>query len=277
VALLLFAWQELADPERANPRVVAGFVVVYDVAQLLDALWFGAGWFARGDGFEVYSSLLARLSPWGRRTDGRLVLRNPLDGADGLRRERGLAAVVVVLVGSTAFDGVTRTQWWQSGFGKQGDAVMGPPTLGLLVTVAIVAALYVAATTAAGRIAGTPDAPDAYAHSVIPIAAGYAIAHYFSLLLLDGQSTWILASDPFARGWDLLGTIGNAVDYTAVGTRTISLVQVAAFVVGHIVGVILAHDRAVKVATGVKARTSQYPLLAVMVTFTIGGLYLLLG
>jgi hypothetical protein len=277
VALLVFAWLELAFPERANPRVVAGFVVVYAVAQLLAALWFGAGWFARGDGFEVYSSLLARLSPWGRRTDGRLVLRNPLDGADGLRRERGLAAVVVVLVGSTAFDGVTRTQWWQSGFGKQGDAVMGPPTLGLLVTVAIVAALYVAATTAAGRIAGTPDAPDAYAHSVIPIAAGYAIAHYFSLLLLDGQSTWILASDPFARGWDLLGTIGNAVDYTAVGTRTISLVQVAAIVVGHIVGVILAHDRAVKVATGVKARTSQYPLLAVMVTFTIGGLYLLLG
>jgi hypothetical protein len=277
VALLVFAWLELAYPERADPRVVAGFIVLYAVGQLLAALWFGAGWFARGDGFEVYASLLARLAPWGRRTDGRLVLRNPLDGADGLPRERGLAAVVVVLVGSTAFDGLTRTQWWQSGFGKQGDAVMGPPTLGLLVTVTLVAALYVAATTAAGRIAGTADAPDVYAHSVVPIAAGYAIAHYFSLLLLDGQSTWILASDPFGRGWDLFGTIGNAVDYTAVGTRTISLVQVGAIVGGHIVGVILAHDRAVKVASGVKARTSQYPLLAVMVTFTVGGLYLLLG
>ncbi|MCU1674151.1 MAG: conserved rane protein of unknown function [Frankiales bacterium] len=277
VALLAFAELELALPDRSNPRVIAGFVLVYSVGQLLAALWFGAGWFARGDGFEVWSTLLGRLSPWGRRTDGRLVLRSPLDGADGQPPVRGLAAVVVVLLGSTAFDGVTRTQWWQNGPGIRGDAVVGPPTLGLLGVLAVVAVLYLGATGVAGRIAGTPDASATYAHSVIPIAAGYAVAHYFSLLLLDGQSTWILASDPFGRGWDLFGTLGNAVDYRAVGTRTISVVQVVAIVVGHVVGVVLAHDRAVRVARGVAARTSQYPLLAVMVVFTCGGLYLLLG
>jgi hypothetical protein len=277
VWLLAFAWLELALPGRARPHTVVGFLVIYAIGQLLAALWFGERWFARGDAFEVYSSLLGRLSPWGRRTDGRLVVRSPLNGLDGLPRDRGLAAVVIALVGSTAFDGVTRTEWWQSGPGVKGDAVLLPPTIGLFAVVAIVAGLYVGATSIAGRIAGTEDAPNVYAHTVVPIAAGYAIAHYFSLLALDGQRTWILASDPFDQGWNLFGTAGRAVDYSAVSSRTISTVQVGAIVLGHVLGVVLAHDRAVKVARGVAARTSQYPLLAVMVVFTVSGLYLLLG
>jgi len=280
VALLAYTWLELAYPGRQDPRHIALFLLAYSLAQLLAALWFGAGWFARADGFEVYSTLLGRLAPLGRRDDGRLVLRSPLDGAAGLRTERGLAAVVVVLVGSTAFDGLTRTTYWQNGPGNAGDARSLPQTLGLALMVALVAGLYVGATALAGWLSGIRDGPAEYAHSVIPIAAGYAIAHYFSLLLLDGQQTWILASDPFGRGADLFGTAANVVDYRAVSPRTISTVQVLAIVVGHVLGVVLAHDRAVRLgqrAGPVRARTSQYPLLAVMVTFTVGGLVLLLG
>jgi hypothetical protein len=256
------------------------YIVLYAIVQLAAALWYGEEWFARGDGFEVYSTLLGRLSPFGRREDGVLVVRNPLDGAAGLREEAGLAAVVVVLVGSTAFDGLTRTTWWQNGPGVAGDAATRPQVVGLVTMLAVVTLLYVGATLLAGRSSGIDDGPTRYAHSVIPIAAGYAIAHYFSLLMLDGQLTYILASDPFDRGWDLFGTAQNAVDYTAVSPRTISLVQVAAIVGGHIVGVVLAHDRAVLLAGPSRravARISQYPLLAVMVTFTLGGLFLLLG
>ena len=276
-ALLAFCWFELAYPERSTPAKVGTFLVVYSLVQLAAALYFGAGWFARGDGFEVYSTLLGRLSPLGRRADGRLVLRSPLDGAAGLATTRGLAAVVVVLVGTTAFDGLTRTTFWQNGPGISGDARSLPQLIGLTLMVALVAGLYVLATTVAGRVAGIDNGPAVYAHSVIPIAAGYAIAHYFSLLLLDGQLTWILASDPFQHGLNLFGTAANAVDYTAVSPRTISVVQVLAIVVGHVVGVVLAHERAVTVSSGYKARTAQYPLLLVMVFFTIGGLLLLLG
>jgi hypothetical protein len=144
----------------------------------------------------------------------------------------------------------------------------------------LVATLYLVATRLAARGSATTNGPGDYAHSLLPIAAGYAIAHYFSLLMLDGQLTYILASDPFGRGWDLFGTAGNAVDYTAVSPRTISLVQVAAIVGGHILGVVLAHDRAVRLAGAghrAQARVSQYPLLGVMVIFTLGGLFLLLG
>lgn len=55
------------------------------------------------------------------------MLRSPLDGADGTPVLPGLSPVVVVLVGSTGFDGTTRTAWWQTGFGLQGDAVERAP------------------------------------------------------------------------------------------------------------------------------------------------------
>jgi hypothetical protein len=276
-ALLLYSWLELAYPERSEPSTVGLFLVLYGVAQLLAALVFGPGWFARGDGFEVYSTLLGRLAPIGRRSDGRLVFRNPLDGAAETPPVPGLAAVVVVLLGGTAFDGITRTQWWRFGPGGVNDAAGLVATLTLLGTVALVAALYAAATALSGRISGAAAGPAMYAHSLIPIAAGYAIAHYFSLLLLDGQRTWRLASDPFQTGLDLFGTAGNLIDYTAVSPRMISLVQVGAIVLGHVLGVVLAHDRAVRVASSRQALAAQYPLLVVMVVFTVGGLGLLLG
>jgi hypothetical protein len=279
VALLVFVWLELVLPGRAEPRTIGVFLVLYGVAQLVAALWFGSGWFARGDGFEVYSTLLGRMSPLGRRTDGRLVLRSPLDGMDGVRAERGLTAVVMVLIGSTGFDGLSRTQFWQAGPGRDAYLTAVPGTFGLLAMIALATLLFVGATLLAGAITGQSARaqPGLFAHTLIPIAAGYAIAHYFSLLLLDGQATWILASNPFGQdGVDVFGTYTNAIDYTAISPRAIANVQVGAIVLGHVVGVVLAHDRAVRVGTR-KATSGQLPLLAVMVAFTVGGLSLLLS
>ena len=278
VALLVFVWLELVLPGRAEPRTVGIFLVLYGVAQLVAGLWFGAGWYARGDAFEVYSTLLGRMSPFGRRADGQLVVRSPLDGIDGLRQERGLTAVVMVLIGSTGFDGLSRTQYWQAGPGQEAYLTAVPGTLGLLVMIAIATVLYVGATLLAGVLTGQPPRtqPGRYAHSLVPIAAGYAIAHYFSLLLLDGQATWILASNPFGRdGVDLFGTYSNAIDYTAVSPRAIANVQIGAIVLGHVLGVLLAHDRAVR--TPHRATTGQLPLVVVMIAFTVGGLSLLLS
>jgi len=279
VALLAFVWLELVLPGRAEPRTVGIFLVLYGVVQLVASLWFGAGWFARGDAFEVYSALLGRLSPFGRREDGRLVVRSPLDGVDGLRSERGLVAVVVVLIGSTAFDGLSRTQWWQEGPGRDAYLTAMPGTFGLLAMIALTALLFVGATALSGAVTGQlPWAqPAQYAHSLVPIAAGYAIAHYFSLLLIDGQATWILASNPFGRdGVDLFGTYGRAVDYTVVSPRTIANVQVGAVVLGHVLGVVLAHDRAVRLTLR-RAVVGQLSLVVLMVAFTVGGLSLLLS
>jgi hypothetical protein len=145
--------------------------------------------------------------------------------------------------------------------------------------IALTAALYIGATLLCGKVSGhrAVAQPGWFAHSLIPIAAGYAIAHYFSLLLLDGQTTWILASNPFGTdGVNLFGTYDNAIDYTRVSPRTIANVQVSAIVLGHVVGVVLAHDRAVR-AGAHRMISGQLPLVAVMIAFTVGGLSLLLS
>jgi hypothetical protein len=275
--IVVFLWLELVYPGRAEPWSVAVFLVGYAVVQLALALRFGEEWFAQGDGFEVYSTLIARLSPWGRRDDGRLVLRNPLASATATPTVPGLAAVVVVLLGSTAFDGLSRTVFWQTGPGEANDVLSG--TLGLAVMIALVAALYVLGARLSGRLAGQREAiqPRRYAATVIPIAVGYTVAHYFSLLMLDGQTTWILASNPFGlAGVDLFGTYDHTVNLTAVSADAIALVQVCAVVLGHVVGVTLAHERALLSARRARA-SDQLPLVIVMVLFTVGGLGLLFG
>ena len=274
-ALSVFVWLELVYSERTDPRTVGIFLVLYSVAQLIASLWFGERWFSRGDAFEVYSTLLGRLSPFGRRDDGRLALRNPLRNTATLAQERGLAAVAVVLVGSTAFDGLSRTTYWTQGPGEANDDLSG--TLGLVVMIGIAALLYVGGTAANGRLAREDPRvqPRLYAHSMIPIALGYSIAHYFSLLLLDGQATWILASNPFGvDGVDIFGTYGNAINYTLLSTSTIAYVQTAAIVLGHILGVVLAHDAALRAKREARA-SEQLPLVAAMIGFTVGGLALL--
>jgi hypothetical protein len=277
VALFCFLWLELVYPDRAEPTTVAVFLIGYAAIQLALALWFGEDWFAAGDGFEVYSAVIARLSPWGRRDDGRLVLRNPLVNATVAPSGRGLAGVVVVLLGSTAFDGLSRTVFWQTGPGAANDSLSG--TVGLLLMIGLVAGLYVLGARLSGRAAGQPQRiqPRRYAGTVVPIALGYTVAHYFSLFLLDGQTTWILASNPFGlAGVDLFGTYGNVVDLTAVSSDVIALVQVGAIVTGHVVGVTLAHERALISARRPRA-SDQLPLVIVMVLFTLGGLGLLFG
>ena len=276
-SLLVFLWLELVLPTRAEPTTVAVFLLGYAAVHLALAQWFGEGWVSRGDAFEVYSTLIARLSPWGRRDDGRLVLRSPLTNASAAPAEPGLAAVVVVLLGSTAFDGLSRTVFWQTGPGAADDTLSG--TLGLLAMIALVGALYVVGTRLSGRLAGQPldVQPQRYAGTVVPIVVGYTVAHYFSLLALDGQTTWILASNPFGlAGVDLFGTYGNRIDLTAVGPDAIALVQVGAVVLGHVLGVTLAHERALLSARRARA-SDQLPLVVVMVLFTLGGLGLLFG
>ncbi|MGY1651908.1 hypothetical protein [Geodermatophilus sp. SYSU D01119] len=275
-SLLVFVWLELVFPGRAEPATVAVFLLAYAAAHLAAAAWFGEEWIARGDGFEVWSTLLARLSALARRDDGVVVVRSPLSNAMATPDERGLAAVVVVLLGSTGFDGLSRTVWWQTGPGAADDTLSG--TLGLAACTALVAGLYLLGTRLSGRLGRLPLGPQPrlYAASVVPIAVGYTVAHYFSLLLLDGQTTWILASDPFGTGADLFGTAANVVDLRAVGPDLIAWVQVGAVVLGHVVGVLLAHEKALRVAPRAPA-SDQLPLVLVMVLFTVAGLGLLFG
>jgi len=129
-------------------------------------------------------------------------------------------------------------------------------------------------------VRGSPPVRDlarSFAHTLIPIALAYLVAHYFSAFLYQEQAqfTYIL-SDPLGHGSDLFGTAGGGINYGIVGSNTVWYVQVAALVIGHVVALTLAHDRALGVYDSVRnASRSQYFMLAVMVAFTCFGLFLL--
>jgi hypothetical protein len=115
-----------------------------------------------------------------------------------------------------------------------------------------------------------------FVHTLIPIAAAYLVAHYFSLLAYNGQMLWSLINDPLGEGSDLFGGADAGIDYSVVSATGIWWVQISALVVGHVAALVLAHDRALTVYGSARAATrSQIVMLLVMVGFTLLGLWLL--
>ncbi len=275
--LLAFTWLELVHPDATALVTLRTAIAAYLALDLLAATYWGSGWFARGDGFEVFSSLLARMSPLGRRDDGRLVLRDPLTGLAGTPVRPGLTAVVGTLLGSTAYDSFSNSPWWvvrlqESSLDPQ---LLG--TLGLVGAVLLVTGLFATAAALSGLGSGLPPgrAVGEFAHTLVPIVVGYLVAHYWSLLVLIGQQTLIQLSDPLGNGSDWLGLGGRAIDPRLADPGLVAVLQVGAVVAGHVLGVVLAHDRAVRLLPRRHAVVGQLPMLALMIVYTVGGLSLL--
>ncbi|GAA3196673.1 hypothetical protein [Actinocorallia longicatena] len=270
VGLFAFTWMELVPKNRIDGSVLLTWFAIYAAVTVVASTVFGEEWFDKADPFETYSGLLGRLAPIGRHPDGHLVFRNPFNGLAGTPEAPGLVAVVAVMLGSTAYDGFSRNPWWidkvQSGPLPRGLT----STLGLLALILLVALTYWLATRTMGR-----SGPMALAHSLIPIAAGYVVAHYFTLLLSGGQQAVILWSDPMGTGADYFGTANLLPDNEILGNTTSALLRAGAVILGHVLGVFAAHDRAITLLPRRHALTGQLPLLLLMVFYTVGGLTLL--
>jgi hypothetical protein len=105
--LFAFVWMELVSPEPASTKTLLWFIGTHAFVQLTRAAVFGSRWFDRG---EAYSELFGRLAPLGRRRDGVIVLRSPLNSLDTVVAAPGLVAAVCLLLASTAFDSLTLTR-----------------------------------------------------------------------------------------------------------------------------------------------------------------------
>jgi len=278
--LLAFVWMELVAPDNTTLPVLRTFFAAYFAVNLLAATVFGSRWFDKGDGFEVFSALVGRLSPLGHRgKDRRFVLRNPLSGVAGTPRGPGLFAVVGVLLGSTAYDSLSNAPWWVTRVQTWPLPTRWTETIGLVATVTLVTVAFSLAAALSGRGSGLRPMrlSREYAHTVVPIVVGYLVAHYWSLLVLVGQQTVMRLSDPLGTGANWLGTADWAVDPTLADPDLVAVIQVSAVVVGHVLGVVLAHDRAVRLLPHGRAVAGQVPMLLLMVAYTVGGLSLLFG
>ena len=112
--------------------------------------------------------------------------------------------------------------------------------------------------------------------SLVPIAIAYHLSHYLSYLLITGQQIIPLASDPFGRGWDLLGTAGYKLDIGILNAKIVWYVAVIAIVIGHVIAVYLSHITALWVFEDRHAALrSQIPMLVLMIGYTMISLWIL--
>jgi hypothetical protein len=291
-AVLLFAFTalELAYTEPANPRALALAIFLYSWVTWVGMAVFGREtWLRNGEAFSVYFHLLGRIAAFGRRDDGQLVVRPPLSALTTRDFPPGALAFISVMLGSVAFDGFSRTsRWIEWRFELEEPYVLDNPGLadlivtlfnlaGLIAFILLVAGAYLAAIQAAKWVSHSELAlARLFLGSLVPIACAYALAHYFSLLVIQGQVGITLLSDPFGYGWDLFGTADFQADATVISPNTIWYFQVAVLVAGHVAGLVLAHDRAVSIFDSPRtAIRTQYAMLALMVVYTVGGLWLL--
>jgi hypothetical protein len=234
-------------------------------------------------------SLIARLSCFDVH-DRALWARRPLSDTPSLPQELGTVALVLVIIGITTFDGASNGVVWNtlqphvqsvfSGLGL-GDTPADElaDSLGMLLAIAIVVGFYMVGVVGMRSVSPRFTAMQlsrSFAHTLIPIAFAYVLAHYFSLLIWQSQAIGYVASDPFGDGSNYFGTAGWPVNYAFLGSTAIWYVQVLGPVSGHVGGLTLAHDRALASYRSPQyAVRSQYWMLVVMVGFTSLGLWLL--
>ena len=300
-AVAVFLWMELAYPEPSETRLLGWLIFVYTLLVLTGASIWGRRWLRESEGFAVLFSMIGSMGIFyssskeiageaaekrARRTSP-VRIRWPITGLAKLEMTYLHTALVLVVLGSTTFDGLSGTLWWTNlQRGRSGWEAVPMSTLGLAGCVLAVALGYYLAMAVALRLLGQQAEisfprqvlrfGQQFSHSLVPLLVAYSVAHYFSLVFFEGQDFLALLSDPFAAGWDIFGTAHFRIDYRAVSVEMIAWVQALAIVIGHVAGVMVAHDRAVKLFPRRIALRSQYPLLAVMVGYTITGLMLLL-
>ena len=297
IGLLAVVWLEVVYGASGGvavglaPKSAALAAVFYSGYTLAMMALFGTEqWCRTGEVFSVYFGMFGRLGSFGTK-DGRLGVRRPLSAATGWATVPGSAAVVIASIASTSFDGAQEGAFKSSlestferfvawGFGLTASLRI-TDSIFMLLTFAGVALVFLIGVRGMSTVAGAPPfrkLRDGFAHTLIPIAFAYLVAHYFSLFVYQEQAQFTyLLSDPLGTGTtDLFGTASGTIDFRLLGANAIWYVQVGALVIGHVAGLTLAHDRAIAYWGDYRqAARSQYWMLAVMVAFTCFGLYLL--
>ena len=237
-ALAAFGWLENVSTSRDDPSTLALLALAYAALQLVGMSLYGVeAWSRRGDGFGVYFRLFGSLGAVGWH-DRALWVRRPLTAMTRLAPEPGIVGLVIVAIGVTSFDGFKEGPIWrdvgrdlQELFADIGlspaNAAQAAYTVGLVVMLLLVFLLYrlgVAGMRSVDRDRSPTELSRAFAHTLVPIALAYVVAHYFSLLAYQGQALGYLLSDPLGRGSDVLGTADWTIDYGVV-TRQRHLVR----------------------------------------------------
>lgn len=286
-----FAWFELIDPAPDDPARLAVAVGAYVLLGAAATLFLGHRfWTRQADFLSVFFAMVGRFGVVDAE-GGRLRLVAPgarLATAPALPPSG--AAFLLLALASVSFDGLSKTFFWLGANGVNPlefpgrTAMMATNTVGLAGAALALGAVFVLAVWAGERLAGRrgrlAGAAGLLVWSLVPIALAYHFAHYLTALLVNGQYALVALSDPFARGWNLFGTahrgVGAGIAMGSAAAWVVWNLQAAAIVGGHVLAVLAAHRLAARLHANPRAATlSQIPLTALMVGYTVFGLWLL--
>lgn len=280
LGLLVFLFYELGHPSGAQPRTLGYLLVVHLVVSIVAAVVWGAEWVAEHEPFSALFAWVGAIGPVFRRPDGGLGLRPPMSGLARMPVVAGTAVALLVVLGGTTYDGFSESE-----LARQ---ILGRPTgwggavnhlLGLVGSIVVIGLLYAVGIWWTSRVTGMAvgRAATAFAPSLTPIVFGYAVAHYFQLLVDESQSFVFRLSDPMGRGWDLFGGSDGLINFNLISVDLVAWLQVLAILVGHIGAVTVAHDRSIELFDVGHSLRSQFAMLLVMVAYSTLGLWLLLN
>ncbi|GLS30034.1 hypothetical protein SAMN04488498_104260 [Mesorhizobium albiziae] len=291
-----FAWFELIYPAPDDPARLALAVAIYWAFNFLCMLIFGYDtWSRRGECLSVFFGMIARLSIFELAASPADHHRLSLCWPGAKLHEAvplPLSGVLFLLLAlaSVSFDGLSKTFFW---LGLNGinplefpgrSALIGIGTTGLLLTFAVLAAVFLLAVFAGERLAGGANGFLASAGllvwSIVPIALAYHFSHYLTALVVNGQYAAVALSDPLSLGWNLFGTahmqVTPGIVAGAGSAKVLWNLQAGAIIVGHVLAVLIAHMLAARLHASPKsAALSQAPLAFLMVAYTVFGLWLL--
>jgi hypothetical protein len=292
-----FAWLELASGYAGDPGVVAGLAAAYTVLTVVGMLAFGERtWLEQCEMFTVLFGIVARFGPVETERDesGRLVHVWLRPWGAGLlapaRAGWDLVVFVMLMLSSLAFDGLIGTPFWNatvtspagpfgSSFGRWSDPVQHTIGLaGLTLLFLLVFTLFTRAVIWLGRGQGDPvPALTAFALTLVPIALVYNAAHNYTYVTVTSQGIIPVLADPLHRGWHLL-PVSQVFTPNLVFAQaaTVWYAQLVLIVVGHVIAVYLAHLRAGELFKRARlVLISQYPMLILMVGYTMTSLWIL--
>ncbi len=285
--LLVWSWMELIWGPAKEPRTLALLLVGYGIATLAGSAIFGAeAWLGNVELFSVFSRTLSRFSPlelrpfvpeeWASTDPAGRSARLRLYGA-GLRTDPALpvggAGFVLATLATVVFDGWSQTdrfgsfqQWFYDRWSYLADHVDVLQTLSMLAVVGVFVAAYVLVTRRNASL---------LAVTLIPIAAVYFTAHYFAYLLIAGEDTPAVLVDPFGHSWNPLGWGEYELWRGIAPAGLVWWIQVLLIVWGHVAAVFAAHRLALRSSSRGRALLSQGALVALMVCYTVAGLWVL--
>jgi hypothetical protein len=282
VLLLALFWLELVSGQSFIPRVLGMILTTYTLINLVMAQFYH-NWYQDGEVFAVLFSFIGKLAHFKIGDNNRsLVIVSENKKLGGDYSPWWMLGAASILLAGASFDSLQETVMWFRWLDALGFASSSKlaPTIGIILAPLPFLLTYLLAIWIMKKLVSstysTLDLAQRFVLSLIPIAFGYTLAHNFSLTIVTAPQILALISDPFGFGWNLFGTASFSQTNLLLGAKMVWFIEIGFIVLAHIVGVLYAHILAINVFKNPKvALKSQYPLVILMIGFTVMTLWLL--